>query len=374
VRWHLLTGEYPPGSGGVGDYTARLARALVEAGDSVDVWIGGAAADSGAGPLRVHALPDRFGARSRAALGEAWDRSPGTVLLQYVPNALGARGANLAFTRWLAARRRRGDDVRVMFHEPYIYFSVARPWLNALAIAQRAMAATLIRASARIYVSTDQWGRYLRPYGADRLTTLPIPATIAAGPPAPAIDSFRKRFTRHAGPVLGHFGTFGGDVSGELEPALREIMRRRPGLNIALVGANGGRFRQHLIAGARGADAAAIIATERLEGEDAAAALSACDILLQPYPDGATTRRTSLMAGLREGVATVTTRGFLTETIWSESGAVVLADAGEPARIADAVERLLDDANARREQGARGRETYARSFSMAITVERLRSE
>src|SRR5206468_400306 len=109
---------------------------------------------------------DGFGPRARARLAEAWQRSPGTVLLQYVPNALGARGANLAFTRWLAARRRLGEDVRVMFHEPYIYFSVTRPWLNGLALVQRAMAATLIRASAHVYVSTDQWDRYLRPYGA----------------------------------------------------------------------------------------------------------------------------------------------------------------------------------------------------------------
>ena len=374
MRWHLLTGEYPPGSGGVGDYTARLARALVEAGDTVDVWVGGGTVESGAGPLRVHALPDRFGARSRAALGDAWDRSPGTVLLQYVPNALGARGANLAFPRWLAERRRRGGDVRVMFHEPYIYFSLTRPWLNGLALVHRAMAATLIRASTRVYVSTEQWGRYLRPYGADRLTTLPIPATIAAGATALAIDSFRKRFSRHDGPVLGHFGTFGGDVMGELEPALREILRRRPGLSVALIGANGDCFRQRLAASAPAADAPAIVATGRLEDQDAAAALLACDVLLQPYPDGATTRRTSLMAGLREGIATVTTRGFLTEPVWSESGAAVLAEAGEPARIADAVERLLDDGNARREQAARGRHVYARSFSMAITVERLRRE
>src|SRR5439155_12394123 len=139
-----------------------------------------------------------------------------------------------------------------------------------------------------------------------------------------------------------------------------------PGLNIALIGANGGRFRQHFVTGAPLAKTPAIVATERLADEDAAAALAACDLLLQPYPDGATTRRTSLMAGLRQGVATVTTRGFLTEPVWSESGAVVLADAGKPGRIADAVEALLDDVDARRKQGARGREAYARCFSMAL--------
>jgi len=367
-----LTGEYPPGSGGVGDYTARLARALVDAGDIVDVWVGGPASPLHAAGLRVQSLPDRFGPRSRAALGDAWDRSPGTVLLQYVPNALGARGMNLAFPRWLLARRRRGDDVRVMFHEPYLSFSFARPWRNGLALAQRVMAATLIRASARVYVSTDQWGKYLRPYGAKRLTIVPIPATIAGAADASAVQAFRQRFARREGPVLGHFGTFGGDVAGELTPALREIVSRRPGLNIALIGANGARFREDLVTALGLADASSIVATDRLGDAEVAAALGACDVLLQPYPDGATTRRTSLMAGLRQGIATVTTRGFLTETVWSESGAAALAGAGEPARIADAVDRLLDDPAARRGQGACGRQAYARSFSMAITIERLR--
>jgi hypothetical protein len=38
VTWHILTGEYPPQPGGVSDYTRQLARALVDAGDSVEVW------------------------------------------------------------------------------------------------------------------------------------------------------------------------------------------------------------------------------------------------------------------------------------------------------------------------------------------------
>lgn len=374
MRWHLLTGEYPPESGGVGDYTARLARALVDAGDTVDVWVPGAVSFSDAGRLRVHALPDRFGHRSRAALGEAWARSPGTVLLQYVPNALGSRGANIAFTRWLLARRRRGDDIRVMFHEPYIYFSLARPWLNGLALVHRVMAALLIRAGTRLYASTDQWEKYLRPYGAARLTTLPIPSTIDGVPDEGDVEAFRRKFAPNGGPVLGHFGTFGTDVAGELEPVLRALMRRRPGLNVALIGADSGRFRQDLLDGGRSSGLPAIVATNRLTIEEIPAALGACDVLLQPYPDGATTRRTSLMAGLQQGVATVTTRGFLTEPVWSESKAAVLAGAGEPARLADAVERLLDDDGARREQAARGRDAYARSFSMAITIERLRGD
>ena len=77
---------------------------------------------------------------------------PGCVLLEYVPNALGARGANVPFCAWLLRLRRRGVDVRVMFHEPYFYFSWHRPWRNGLAVVQRLMAALLVRASSVAYL------------------------------------------------------------------------------------------------------------------------------------------------------------------------------------------------------------------------------
>ena len=38
THWTILTCEYPPGCGGVGDYTAQVAAALAEAGDTVTVF------------------------------------------------------------------------------------------------------------------------------------------------------------------------------------------------------------------------------------------------------------------------------------------------------------------------------------------------
>lgn len=368
--WHLVGGEYPPACGGVGDYTEQLALALVAGGDVVHVWAPGADEQRNS-RAHVHALPDTFGAASRTALDQGWTSEPGVVLLQYVPNALGSRGANLGFCRWLLTRRRAGVDVRVMFHEPYFYFSIHKPWRNALAVIQRRMAATLIQASSRIYVSSESWRRCLEPYGAASDTVaLPIPSTIPDKPPAAAIETARQRFGG-SGPIVGHFGTFGDHIAHELLPVALKLLELNSDTRLALIGDRSEQFRQVLAARAVRAGTRCV-ATGRLPADAVAAALQACDVLIQPYPDGVTTRRTTVMAGLRNGVATITTDGVLTESLWRETRAAALVPVGDAGRMTAAVAELLSHPDRRREQGARGVEVYERLFSIHRTVEALR--
>jgi hypothetical protein len=78
------------------------------------------------------------------------------------------------------------------------------------------------------------------------------------------------------------------------------------------------------------------------------------------------------MAGLKNGVPTVTTAGVLTEAIWTATGAVALAPAGEAAAFVERTAALLDDPPSRAALGARGRAAYAAHFSMEHTVATLR--
>ena len=349
---HVLTGEPERGGGGVGDYTQLLARALDSRGVTVRVW-------------SVHD-PDL-----RRALPQALGEQPGYVLLQYVPNTLGKRGANVAFCRWLLSLSRTGADVRVMFHEPYFYFSW-HPLHTGLALVQRAMAAILLRASSHSYVSTEQWLQYLAPYAPREavFTVLPIPSTIPAPAPQAAVVSWRQRLGGGSKLLVGHFGTYGAHVATELAPVVPAILRQFEAVRIVCLGRGSEAFVAELHA-RNPENRTRIMATGELSKEDLAAALAACDVAVQPYPDGVTTRRTSVMAPLALGVATVTSRGFLTEPIWTEASPVALAPAGDADAHADVVSALLRDAGARNELASRGRAVYDAQFSIERTVSAL---
>jgi glycosyltransferase involved in cell wall biosynthesis len=372
MQWHLLTGEYPPSSGGVGDYTALLARALADAGDRVSVWIGGPVPSSASGRVLVHALPDAFGSLSRAALNDAWRSAPGTVLVQYVPNALGRRGMNVAFCRWLLAQRQAGRDIRVMFHEPYFYFTASRPWRNVPAVAQRVMAALLVRASTQLYYSSASWDAYLAPYGATGgAIVLPVPSTIPGGA-RPADSGELRRRVAPGARVVGHFGTFGEHVAHELRATLPALFERDGNVRVVLIGRGSDRFLRQLERDFPSA-AGRAHATGEIDAAGAGIAIGACDVMFQPYPDGVTTRRTSVMAGLACGVATVATAGSLTEAVWRDTRAVTLVPQGDVDAAVAELRRLLDDRQARSAQAARGTETYRTHFAMELTVARLRA-
>jgi glycosyltransferase involved in cell wall biosynthesis len=96
--------------------------------------------------------------------------------------------------------------------------------------------------------------------------------------------------------------------------------------------------------------------------------------MLQPFVDGVTTRRTTVMAALLHGVPTVTSRGRLTEGVWDESRAVAMAPAGDPAALVGVASSLLADGDARARLGAAGLAAYDRFFDLRHTIAGLRRD
>jgi glycosyltransferase involved in cell wall biosynthesis len=348
----------------VADYTALVAAGLADAGCDVHAWAPGDAA--GPEPVRpgvtAHRVAGRFGPRGLLRLGRGLSAFPGprTVLVQYTPHMYGAKGMNLPFCLWVLARRvAHGDDVRVMFHEVSMPF-VRRPvhW-NLIAAANRAMAAVLVAAARRVDVAIPAWERLLRGLGGRRrpVAWLPVPANVPAGPaPAAAAD-----------PVVGHFGTHSPLVTPLFVPAARQLLADRPDVRFLLIGRGGDRFRDDLTRD-RPDWAARVTATGGLPPAEVSARLRACALVLQPYPDGVSTRRGSVMAALANGVPVVTTFGDLSEPVWKDEPGVALADPGE---LAGAAARLLDDPARRAALGRAGRDLYERRFALRHTIAAL---
>ena len=193
------------------------------------------------------------------------------------------------------------------------------------------MAAILLRAASHVYLSTDAWRRYLAPYApgsrSSGFVTLPVPSTIPGCDRIADIAERRRQLlgasTRQ---LVGHFGTVGPHVAPLLEATLLPLLTTDPNVSAVCLGTGTDEFVRALVANVP-------MVRDRIHGagrvsrSDAALTLNACDLLVQPYPDGVTTRRTSVMAGLLNGRAIVTTTGHLTEPVWAESGAVALAAA-----------------------------------------------
>jgi len=377
IRWAVLTGQYPPQAGGVSDYTRLVAEALAAVGDEVVVY----APRQDKGPdlappgVRIRRLPDHFALRGLRWLDRelACDR-PDRILIQYVPHAFGWKAMNVPFVAWALIRRvRRRDDVRVMFHE------VAFPWVgrplryNVLAAVNRAMAAVLVQACTRAYVSTPSWVPLLRRLGAGRLPIAwaPVPSNVPEAAPTTAVAARRAELTCDdlSARVACHFGTYGPWITRDLGPVVRELLDRRPDVRVLLLGSGGDRWRDEL-AGGRTDWQARVIAPGPLPAHLIAQNLRACDLVIQPYPDGASSRRGSLMAALANGVPVVTTIGVLSEPVWSD-GAVAAAPAGDPDRLARLAIELLDCPARLAELGLAGRRLYEDRFAIRHTIATL---
>jgi glycosyltransferase involved in cell wall biosynthesis len=117
-----------------------------------------------------------------------------------------------------------------------------------------------------------------------------------------------------------------------------------------------------------------LIATGGLEPSALSVHLQACALLIQPYNDGVSTRRGSVMAGLAHGRPIVSNLGINTEPIWPESAAMALAPAFDPLALVGEVEAVLADPARRARLGADGLAVYDRHFALERTIEAMTAD
>jgi glycosyltransferase involved in cell wall biosynthesis len=373
--WHLITGEYPPDIGGVGDYTHQIGEALSRCGDEVHVWTPGNSNPAiETGPIRVHRLPDHFGPRSMATMERGIDRrSKSQVLVQYEPHAFGWKAMNVPLCIWLASRQR--ERFGVMFHE--VAYPMTRDQSlrhNFLGVVTRAMALILARSARHIFVTTSAWEPLLRSITRTRRTIrwLPIFSNVPVVEDEAGTNAIRRRIAPDGGKIAGHFGVYGSGYAAGTTALLAAGLAHDAALSVLLIGNGGVEFRERMIERHR-PFANRLHATGALAPADLSRSIAACDLMIQYYPDGVTTRRGSCMATLEHGRPVVTTSGHLTEPLWDESRAVAMVPVNDLPAMTALVHRLIDDDHERQRLATAARELYDRRFDIRHTVSALRA-
>jgi glycosyltransferase involved in cell wall biosynthesis len=171
--------------------------------------------------------------------------------------------------------------------------------------------------------------------------------------------------------LIGHFGTYGRAIRALLDTSL-PILLASMDCRVLLMGRGSDTFRCELAA-AHPAVADRLDATGALSADDVSRHVSACDVMLQPYPDGISSRRTTAMVVLSHGRPLITTSGHLTEPLWADSIAVVLVPVGDAAALAAAAADLLRHPVRRGQLAETAKALYNGYFDHHHTIDALRS-
>jgi glycosyltransferase involved in cell wall biosynthesis len=354
VKIGLITGEYPPQQGGVGDFTRELARALIAAGHGAQVitTAGQLSAASQADDVPVQRAVTSWGMRCWGEIAAAARRQQLDVLnIQYEPAAYAMRvGVNFLPGAW--ARRSLKAPIVTTFHDllvPYL-FPKAGPlrWKVVEYLARRSDAVIVTNGVDRARLSD-------LPPLASSLHTIPIGSNIdplAAGEFDRAAERARWGI-RPGEQVLGYFGFLSLSKGGsDLMQALTALLGEGLPVKLLLIGGRTGSSDptnaeyaaqvEQLSASLGVADR--VIATGYLEPPGVSRALWCCDVMVLPYADGASLRRGSLLAAIAHGRAIVTTEPRCPIEGLQHEASVLYAPPHDSQALAAAVARALQDA------------------------------
>ena len=382
LRICLLSAEYPPMQGGVGDYTRQLALALAARGhDTHVVTSRGAGGESGESRpegerVSVHPIVEHWGWGCWAILRRFVRRlRPDVLHIQYQSAAYDLHPAvNLLplYTRFWAER----PLTAVCFHDlrvPYI-FPKAGPlrWRSVVALA---------RAANVVIATNSEDERTLARCGlGSRLVEIPIGSNIQSVLPADYDrGSWRARWGVGDHQVLlSYFGFLNESKGGEeLIRSLDRMMQGGYNAKLLMVGGKVGssdptnraylRRVEALIDQLRLADH--VSWTGYVPPTEVTASLVASDICVLPYRDGVSFRRGSFMAALAHGVPIVTTVPQVNLPDLVDGENVCLVPPEDVKALAEAIVQLAESPDLRRVVGE-GARLLSRSFEWESIAQR----
>ncbi|NJK79719.1 MAG: glycosyltransferase family 4 protein [Chloroflexaceae bacterium] len=308
----LLTAEYPPRPGGVGDYTRRLAQALRQPGSTVSVITGQDIVPPVDIGIAVYPLVRGWDWRSWQDVIALLDQlRPAVLHIQYQTGAYGMHPAINLLPWRLRALGQHGIRVVVTFHdvlEPYLF-----PKAHRVGARQRVTRQLAADSDAVIATNPGDAAVLAQMVPHQQVHTIPIGSNIPMQPPSGyQRDLWRMRLGVAPGELLvAYFGMLSPAKGFDM---LLEIVPLLPGVRLLLIGgaaaaphdqpyAEQVRARIEELA----LNGVSIIQTGHVAPGEVSAHLLAADVVVLPFREGVSFRSGSLLAALEHGCAVVTT-------------------------------------------------------------------
>ena len=369
MRVGLVTAEFPPSVGGVGDHAARLAAGLRAAGHAVQVvtsigevlpgdeW-------SGRGS-RVDRIVDRWDWRilftlPRVAIRQAWD----VVHIHYQPGAFGLHGAICLLPRFIR-RYPTPPAIVTTFHDlqvPYLFpkaGGLRRRIVQDMAGNCDGVIAVADETVGQLYKWTSGTGHDVT------VSQVPLGNHFDAAPPA-GFSRESWRAERGIGPnawVIGHLGFVNASKAVDSTvAALAMLVAAGHDAHLLMIGQaasmtdpGGARYLDGILEMVEQMGLSERVHwTARVTTEDAVAWIRCVDVMSLPFRDGASLRRTSLIAGWANGVPVVTTDAQIpVDWLRGDAPAAVSPSVG-PESLALTLEKVMENPRLRDDLRARG--------------------
>jgi glycosyltransferase involved in cell wall biosynthesis len=290
------------------------------------------------------------------------DRDRSWILLQYNPFSYGRAGFAPTLVRdVIALRRRSGARLALMIHEAWV--DMTSPKWTLVGVWQRAQLRALLPLADTVLTSTEALAREVR-HGA---VHVPIATTIT--PVSTPRHTARQQLALDDKLAVAVFGR--GNPSRALDHAEHAID--------ALAGAHGAERLAVLNIGADAPklavrDGVDVRTPGALPAEEVSRWLLASDIVLLPFTDGLSTRRTTLMAALAHGRAVLGLSGRNTDLVLREArDAIALTPAGDLDAFSRAAVELTTDPGRLDALGAAGQRLYEARFDWPVLARTVAS-
>jgi glycosyltransferase involved in cell wall biosynthesis len=293
-------------------------------------------------------------------------RDTDALLINYNAFSWGRWGLAPGLPSSLARLRvcRARPTIGVIVHEPFVDLVGLRQTL--MGAWQRAQLAAMLRMADVAFVCTDPWVPLVRRWAGSRTPVHHVPVGSNLPDMRNARDEERARLGLDGDAVV--LAMFGGHHPSRPVEHLRRAAR---------AGSQAGRRTAVLNLGADPPDLAAsttdvqVVTPGLRTPVELARLLSAADIFVGPFMDGASSRRTTLAAALQHGLPTVSTSGEGTDPFLERSGALILVPAANASTFGEAVAELVDDPDRRRVLGLRARRLFDERFAWGVIARRL---